>query len=88
MYTPLPGCGSVLYPSTACLQVADQSAAVFGACCFQSELIKVTMGTGTFANINTAGKPHASVKGKQQDQRCLRQASDRPPTSRLDGARG
>lgn len=43
--------------------VADQSAAVFGACCFKPELIKVTMGTGTFVNINTAGKPHASVKG-------------------------
>ncbi|KAK3911022.1 Putative glycerol kinase 5, partial [Frankliniella fusca] len=43
--------------------IADQSAAVFGACCFKPELIKVTMGTGTFVNINTAGKPHASVKG-------------------------
>ncbi|XP_041126280.1 putative glycerol kinase 5 isoform X2 [Polyodon spathula] len=43
--------------------VADQQAAMFGECCFDRGDVKITMGTGTFININTGNKPHASVSG-------------------------
>ena len=43
--------------------VSDQTSAMFGECCFESGDIKVTMGTGTFIDINTGSTPHASVSG-------------------------
>lgn len=43
--------------------VADQSASIFGNCCFGKGDAKITLGTGTFFNINTAGKCHASILG-------------------------
>ncbi|KAG7277396.1 hypothetical protein CRUP_033351 [Coryphaenoides rupestris] len=43
--------------------MADQQAAMFGECCFDVGDVKVTMGTGTFMNINTGSKPHTSVAG-------------------------
>lgn len=43
--------------------MADQSASMFGACCFNPGDVKLTMGTGSFININTGPKPHASVLG-------------------------
>ncbi|CAN0242732.1 unnamed protein product [Lampetra planeri] len=43
--------------------VADQQAAMFGECCFEPGDVKLTMGTGTFVNINTGERPHASVAG-------------------------
>lgn len=43
--------------------VADQQAAMFGECCFDVGDVKITMGTGTFIDINTGRKPHASVSG-------------------------
>lgn len=46
------------------LQMADQQAAMFGECCFEAGDVKVTMGTGTFMNINTGSKPHTSLAGK------------------------
>lgn len=49
----------VLFP----LQMADQQAAMFGECCFDTGDVKITMGTGTFMNINTGSKPHTSVAG-------------------------
>eukprot|EP00064_Thunnus_orientalis_P008779 superscaffoldBa00001070_g8802 len=44
-------------------QMADQQAAMFGECCFDVGDVKITMGTGTFMNINTGNKPHTSVTG-------------------------
>lgn len=45
--------------------MADQQAAMFGECCFDVGDVKITMGTGTFMNINTGSKPHTSVAGKE-----------------------
>ncbi|XP_058043685.1 putative glycerol kinase 5 isoform X2 [Ahaetulla prasina] len=42
---------------------ADQQAAMFGQCCFDTGDIKVTMGTGTFWDINTGNNIHVSKKG-------------------------
>ncbi|KAL3848154.1 hypothetical protein ACJMK2_019031, partial [Sinanodonta woodiana] len=41
----------------------DQTAAMFGECCFDIGDIKCTMGTGTFIDVNTGSKPHASIAG-------------------------
>uniref|UniRef100_H2RP92 Glycerol kinase 5 n=1 Tax=Takifugu rubripes TaxID=31033 RepID=H2RP92_TAKRU len=43
--------------------MADQQAAMFGECCFNPGDVKITMGTGTFMDINTGCKPHTSVAG-------------------------
>uniref|UniRef100_A0A3Q1F2I3 Glycerol kinase 5 n=1 Tax=Acanthochromis polyacanthus TaxID=80966 RepID=A0A3Q1F2I3_9TELE len=44
-------------------KMADQQAAMFGECCFDVGDVKITMGTGTFMDINTGSKPHTSVAG-------------------------
>lgn len=44
--------------------MADQSASLFGSGCFNPGDLKITMGTGTFVNVNTGRTPHASVAGK------------------------
>ncbi|KAF7669788.1 hypothetical protein LDENG_00124330 [Lucifuga dentata] len=43
--------------------MADQQAAMFGECCFDVGDVKITMGTGTFMDINTGSKPQASFAG-------------------------
>ncbi|XP_062970882.1 putative glycerol kinase 5 isoform X4 [Cynocephalus volans] len=43
--------------------VADQQSAMFGECCFQTGDVKLTMGTGTFLNINTGNNPQQTVGG-------------------------
>ncbi|XP_038574321.1 putative glycerol kinase 5 isoform X1 [Micropterus salmoides] len=43
--------------------MADQQAAMFGECCFDVGDVKITMGTGTFMDINTGSKPHTSMAG-------------------------
>ena len=43
--------------------MADQSASLFGSGCIQPGDLKITMGTGTFLNVNTGAKPHASISG-------------------------
>ena len=43
--------------------MADQSASLFGSGCTQPGDLKITMGTGTFLNVNTGSKPHASITG-------------------------
>ncbi|MED6235170.1 putative glycerol kinase 5, partial [Ataeniobius toweri] len=43
--------------------MADQQAAMFGECCFDVGDVKITMGTGTFMDINTGVKPHTSLAG-------------------------
>ncbi|XP_053167233.1 putative glycerol kinase 5 isoform X2 [Hemicordylus capensis] len=51
----------VPFPITAL--VADQQAAMFGECCFDEGDIKITMGTGSFWDINTGSKIHVSRTG-------------------------
>ncbi|XP_047355691.1 putative glycerol kinase 5 isoform X1 [Vespa velutina] len=48
-------------PIVCCM--ADQSASLFGSGCFQPGDMKITMGTGTFLNVNTGTKPHVSING-------------------------
>ncbi|XP_026320540.1 putative glycerol kinase 5 [Hyposmocoma kahamanoa] len=48
-------------PIVSCM--ADQTASMWGSCCFDVGDIKLTMGTGTFFNINTGTLPHASISG-------------------------
>lgn len=43
--------------------MADQTASMWGSCCFEVGDVKLTMGTGTFFDINTGAAPHASVSG-------------------------
>ncbi|XP_023288385.1 putative glycerol kinase 5 [Orussus abietinus] len=43
--------------------MADQAASLFGSCCFHPGDLKITMGTGSFINVNTGNEPHASVSG-------------------------
>ncbi|XDV27077.1 hypothetical protein PO909_030670 [Leuciscus waleckii] len=43
--------------------MADQQAAMFGECCFDTGDVKITIGTGTFMDINTGNKPHTSIAG-------------------------
>ena len=43
--------------------MADQSAAVFGSGCFNKGDTKITLGTGSFLDVNTGNKPHASISG-------------------------
>ena len=38
---------------------------MFGECCFQTGDVKLTMGTGTFLDINTGSNPQQSVGGKE-----------------------
>ncbi|XP_021931415.1 putative glycerol kinase 5 isoform X2 [Zootermopsis nevadensis] len=46
-----------------CSVVADQAGSLFGSCCFEKGDVKITMGTGTFLNVNTGCKPQASLAG-------------------------
>lgn len=43
--------------------MADQSASLFGTGCMQPGDLKITLGTGTFMNVNSGRKLHASVAG-------------------------
>ncbi|XP_060600237.1 putative glycerol kinase 5 isoform X2 [Ruditapes philippinarum] len=43
--------------------VGDQSASMFGECCFDVGDIKCTLGTGMFIDLNTGEEPHASIAG-------------------------
>uniref|UniRef100_H0WFW1 Glycerol kinase 5 n=1 Tax=Otolemur garnettii TaxID=30611 RepID=H0WFW1_OTOGA len=43
--------------------VADQQSAMFGECCFQTGDVKLTMGTGTFLDINTGNNLQKTVGG-------------------------
>ncbi|KAJ8972247.1 hypothetical protein NQ317_011072 [Molorchus minor] len=43
--------------------MADQSAAMFGSCCFYENNIKITMGTGAFLDVNTYDLIHPSLNG-------------------------
>uniref|UniRef100_A0A8C6MEE0 Glycerol kinase 5 n=1 Tax=Nothobranchius furzeri TaxID=105023 RepID=A0A8C6MEE0_NOTFU len=56
-------CSLVSLPLSIFPEMADQQAAMFGECCFDVGDVKITMGTGTFMDINTGSKPHTSVTG-------------------------
>lgn len=43
--------------------MADQAASLFGSGCFNPGDVKITMGTGTFVNVNSGQEPHASITG-------------------------
>nr|XP_055151158.1 putative glycerol kinase 5 isoform X2 [Symphalangus syndactylus] len=43
--------------------VADQQSAMFGECCFQTGDVKLTMGTGTFLDINTGNSLQQTIGG-------------------------
>ncbi|XP_068975832.1 glycerol kinase 5 isoform X1 [Bombus flavifrons] len=43
--------------------MADQSASLFGSGCMQPGDLKITLGTGTFMNVNSGRKLHTSVAG-------------------------
>ena len=43
--------------------VGDQSAAMYGQCCFSRGDLKLTLGTGAFMNLNIGSKAHASLAG-------------------------
>lgn len=43
--------------------MADQAASLFGSGCFKTGDLKLTMGTGSFINVNTGTEPHASISG-------------------------
>ncbi|MHA1341336.1 MAG: glycerol kinase 5 [Promethearchaeota archaeon] len=48
-------------PITA--SVGDQMAALFGQCCFEKGMAKVSHGSGSFVDINVGNKPIVSKKG-------------------------
>lgn len=43
--------------------MGDQPAAMWGSCCFEKGDLKVTLGTGSFLDLNTGQSCHASVHG-------------------------
>ncbi|XP_015836816.1 putative glycerol kinase 5 isoform X2 [Tribolium castaneum] len=43
--------------------MADQSSSMFASSCFVPDDIKLTLGTGAFLDVNTAGEIHTSVTG-------------------------
>lgn len=45
------------------IQIGDQSASMWGSCCFDKGDIKVTLGTGSFLNVNTGSECSASIYG-------------------------
>ena len=45
-------------------QVSDQGASLFGVCRFRKGDVKITLGTGSFLNVNTGNEAHASINGK------------------------
>jgi hypothetical protein len=49
-------------------QVGDQQSAMFGECCFQRGDVKLTMGTGTFLDINTGNDPQHTVGGEWSEE--------------------
>lgn len=43
--------------------MADQSASMFGSCCFNPGDLKLTLGTGSFMNLNTGKSAMANATG-------------------------
>jgi putative glycerol kinase 5 len=43
--------------------MADQSASVYGQCCFHPGQTKMSLGSGSFLDVNTGKDIHASMKG-------------------------
>lgn len=49
---------------TIACSMADQSASLLASGCIKPGDLKLTMGTGSFVNVNTGDEPHASVSGQ------------------------
>lgn len=45
------------------MEIGDQSASMWGSCCFNVGDIKITLGTGSFLNLNTGAQCNASIYG-------------------------
>lgn len=45
------------------MQIGDQSASMWGSCCFKKGDVKITLGTGSFLDVNTGDECHASIHG-------------------------
>lgn len=43
--------------------MADQQASLYGCGCWSKGDIKISLGTGTFVDMNTENNPHASMNG-------------------------
>uniref|UniRef100_A0A1I7XUX8 J domain-containing protein n=1 Tax=Heterorhabditis bacteriophora TaxID=37862 RepID=A0A1I7XUX8_HETBA len=43
--------------------LADQQSALFGSGCWEKLDVKISLGTGTFVDLNTGDTPHASMNG-------------------------
>lgn len=43
--------------------IGDQQAAMFGECCFSPGDVKITLGTGSFVNVNTGNMIHPGFSG-------------------------
>lgn len=43
--------------------ISDQGASLFGMCRFRKGDVKITLGTGSFLNVNTGSEAHASING-------------------------
>uniref|UniRef100_A0A8C4Q0B6 Carbohydrate kinase FGGY N-terminal domain-containing protein n=1 Tax=Eptatretus burgeri TaxID=7764 RepID=A0A8C4Q0B6_EPTBU len=67
--------------------IADQQAAMFGECCFTRGDVKLTMGTGTFVNMNTGEDPYTAVAASEQARHphhsANRTTTTPPPPSKL-----
>ncbi|KAK1133389.1 hypothetical protein K0M31_011203 [Melipona bicolor] len=46
-----------------CCSMADQAASLFGSGCLNAGDLKITLGTGTFVNMNSGNKLHTSLSG-------------------------
>ena len=57
----LPQDNKLQIPITAVL--ADQGASAYGLGCVNKGDMKITLGTGTFLNINTGSSPHCTFDG-------------------------
>lgn len=45
------------------MQIGDQSASMWGSCCFKKGDLKITLGTGSFLDVVTGDECHASIHG-------------------------
>ncbi|KAK9891060.1 hypothetical protein WA026_013386 [Henosepilachna vigintioctopunctata] len=43
--------------------LADQTAAMLGSCCFKENTLKITIGTGSFINVNTGSRADCTFDG-------------------------
>lgn len=44
-------------------KIGDQQASMWGSCCFAKGDVKLTLGTGSYMNVNSGSQCHASIHG-------------------------